>query len=148
VDPAPQPALLILCLAAASILNKADRKVLRYFKEHGFNNVKLSLYVMNYSSTWEEVIELEQYFIDKLSPDLNVDLSAGGYSGYHEPMSEEAKITLRKIRGIAVYIYDIQTKSLIFVSDSKQYLYDNIKIHNITLNKCIIEGRRQKIIFK
>jgi hypothetical protein len=55
-----------------------------------------------------------------LSPNLNVDLIAGGYSGYHTPMSQTAKEALRKIRGTPVYIYDNITKSLIFISDSKQ----------------------------
>jgi hypothetical protein len=45
---------------------------------------------------------------------------AGGYNGYHTPMSETAKEALRKIRGIPIYIYDNVTKSLIFISDSKQ----------------------------
>jgi hypothetical protein len=124
-----------------SILNKADRKVLRYFKKHGFDNVKLTLYIMESSSTWKEVIELEQYFIDLFSPNLNVDLSAGGFFGYHEPMSEEARNILRKARGTPVFTYDTLTKSLVFVSDSKQYLFDNIGISNRTLNNCIIEGK-------
>ena len=36
--------------------------------------------------------------------------------GYHKPMSEEAKIMLRQLRGIPIYIYDTTTKSLIFIS--------------------------------
>ena len=51
-----------------------------------------------------------------ISPELNVDLVAGGYTGYHKPMSEEAKIMLRQLRGIPIYIYDTTTKSLIFIS--------------------------------
>jgi hypothetical protein len=65
-------------------------------------------------------LELEQYYIDLLSPNLNVDLIAGGYSGSHTLISPEAKEALRKIRGIPIYIYDNITKSLIFISDSKQ----------------------------
>ena len=51
-----------------------------------------------------------------MSPELNVDLIAGGYSGYHKPMSEESKIVLRKLRGTPIYIYDTTSKSLIFIS--------------------------------
>jgi hypothetical protein len=34
-----------------SILGKADRKVLRYFKENGFNNVKLTLLILDSDAT-------------------------------------------------------------------------------------------------
>ena len=47
---------------------------------------------------------------------------------------------LRQLRGIPIYIYDVNTKSLIFISDSKQWLYDNLKIHHISLNNCIFDG--------
>ncbi len=127
-----------------SILARSDRKGLRYFNEYGFNNVKLTLFIMEYTSSHlkvrEPIIELEQYFIDTLSPSLNVDLVAGGYNGYHSPMSQEARNMLRKLRGTPIYIYDTITKSLIFVSDSKQWLYTNIGIHQISLNNCISNG--------
>jgi hypothetical protein len=103
-----------------SILARTDRKVLRYFNKYGFNNVKLTLFIMDSTSSWEQVLELEQYFIDTLLPNLNVDLVAGGYNGYRSPMSQEARNLLRKLRGTPIYIYDTMTKSLIFVSDSKQ----------------------------
>lgn len=123
-----------------SILARTDRKVLRYFNKYGFKNVKLTLFIMDSTSSWEQVIELEQYFIDTLLPSLNVDLVAGGYNGYHSPMSQEARNQLRKLRGTPIYIYDTMTKSLIFVSDSKQWLYTNIGIHHISLNNCISNG--------
>jgi group I intron endonuclease len=123
-----------------SILSKSDRRVLRYFNKHGFKDVKLTLYVMNPGSTWDQVIELEQYFLDNLSPNLNVDLVAGGYNSYHIPMSEEAKLKLRQLRGTPIYIYDVTTKSLIFLSDSKQWLYDSINIHQVSLTNCLSDG--------
>ena len=123
-----------------SILTEADRKVLRYFNKHGFNNVKLTLFVMEQTCTWEQVLELEQYLIDTLTPNLNVDLVAGGYCGYHTPMSEEARNILRKLRGIPIYVYDTTTKSLIFLSDSKQWLYSNIGIHHVYLDNCLSNG--------
>lgn len=123
-----------------SILTRSDRKVLRYFNKYGFTNVKLTLFIMEQTSSWEQIIELEQYFIDNLSPSLNVDLVAGGYKGYHTPMSPEARDILRKLRGIPIYIYDTITKSLIFVSDSKEWLYQNIGIHHTSLDNCIGGG--------
>jgi len=74
-----------------SILARSDRKVLRYFNKYGFGDVKLTLFIMEPTSSWEQVIELEQYLIDTISPSLNVDLVAGGYYGYHTPMSKEAR---------------------------------------------------------
>jgi hypothetical protein len=103
-----------------SILAKSDRKFLRYFNKYGFSNVKLTLFIMESSSSWKQIIELEQYFINTLSPSLNVDLVAGGYNGYHTPMSQEGRSILRKLRGTPIYMYDTLTKSLILISDSKQ----------------------------
>jgi hypothetical protein len=133
-----------------SILTRSDRKVLRYFNNYGFTNVKLTLFIMEQTSSWEQIIELEQYFIDTLSPlhsvhNLNVDLVVctecnGGNKGYHTPMSPEARDLLRKFRGVPIYIYDTITKSLIFVSDSKEWLYQNIGIHHTSLGNCIDKG--------
>jgi hypothetical protein len=71
-----------------SILARGDRRVLRYFHKYGFANVDLTLYIMEDTATSSMAIELEQYFIDILSPNLNVDLVASS-TGYHEPMSME-----------------------------------------------------------
>jgi hypothetical protein len=123
-----------------SILSKSDRRVLRYFNKYGFKKVRLTLLILKPTSTWDQVIELEQKYLDLISPNLNVDLVAGGYNGYHTPMSEEACDTLRKLRGTPIYIYDTFTKSLIYLSDSKQWLYDIIGIHSVTLSNCINNG--------
>jgi len=56
-------------------------------------------------------------------------------------MSLEARDILRKLRGTPIYIYDTFTKSLIFLFDSKQLLYDIIVIHHVTLNNCINNGK-------
>ena len=71
-----------------SILAKRDRRVLRYFHKYGFSNFDLTLYIMESSASSHMAIELEQYFIDTLSPDLNVDLVASS-TGFHEPISME-----------------------------------------------------------
>jgi hypothetical protein len=39
-----------------------------------------------------------------------------------------------------LYIYDTLTTSLIFISESKQWLYDSIGIHHLTLNNSILNG--------
>jgi len=69
-----------------SILNTKAVRVLKYLNKHGFEGIKLTLYIMKESSSLEQVVELEQHFIDNVKPNLNVDLIASS-SGYHEPMS-------------------------------------------------------------
>ena len=55
-----------------SFLAKSNRCVLRYFHKYRFKNVNLTLYIIDPKATLQMAIELEQYFIDILSPDLNV----------------------------------------------------------------------------
>lgn len=59
-----------------SILKTKARRVLRYFNKYGFNNIKLTIYIMDEKSSLEQVVALEQHFIDSLKPNLNVDLVA------------------------------------------------------------------------
>jgi|ERR1700731_77903 len=123
-----------------SILANGDRRVLRYFRKYGFKNVKLILYILPHESTREYVVKVEQYFIDLYKSThslLNVDLVAGGSLGYHEPMSDEMREKLRILRGVAFFVYDTETHSLIFKFKSKQFAYDNIHIHHKTLNNCL-----------
>jgi GIY-YIG catalytic domain len=124
-----------------SILNKADRYVLRYFKKYGFKNVNLILYVMKDSSTIKEILTLEEHYIKKYSTNKLLNIEVVPRSGYHLPMSEEARNKLRKIRGQAFYVYDNLSKSLIFIFDSKQFAYNNINIDHRTLDDCLYSGK-------
>lgn len=80
--------------------------------------------------------QLEQYCMDTLLPDLNVDPVASS-SGYHEPMSQHWRDYLRKLRAgrspAKVFIYDTQTAQLVFISDSIQYIADHVGIHRSTI---------------
>lgn len=69
-----------------SILKTKARRVLRYLNKYGFTEINLTKYIVDYSTSLEELIKLEQHFIDTLNPKLNVDLIASG-SGSHQPMS-------------------------------------------------------------
>lgn len=122
-----------------SILNTKARRVLRYLNKYGFGNIKLTIYVMNQNSSLEQVVELEQHFIDTINPNLNVDLVASG-SGSHGPMSQEAREKLRKQRGTPVYMYDAKGFTLLYTFGSKQQVYDIISIHHVTLNDCLDSG--------
>jgi len=59
-----------------SILNSKARRVLRYLNKYGFSNIKLTIYIMDIESSLDQVVALEQHFIDTLKPNLNVDLVA------------------------------------------------------------------------
>ena len=122
-----------------SILNTKARRVLKYLNKHGFNDMNLTIYIMDIESKLHEVVALEQYLIDSLKPNLNVDLVASS-SGYHEPMAQEIREKLRILRGTAIYIYDAETFCLLYIFESKQYMYDTINIHHKTLNDCLYSG--------
>jgi GIY-YIG catalytic domain/NUMOD1 domain len=124
-----------------SILAKADRRVLRYFRQYGFKDVILTLYVFKDSVTIKEILELEQYFIEKLSINNLLNVEIVPKSGYHLPMSEEVRNKLRRLRGQTFYIYDNLSKSLLYIFDSKQYAYTNINIDHRTLNDCLYNGK-------
>ena len=123
-----------------SILSKADRRVLRYFNKYGFKDVKLSLYILDDNASIDDVLNLEKYYIDSFPKDSLLNIETSPRSGFHLPMSEEARIKLRKLRGQVFYVYDTNTKTLIFIFDSKQFAYDNINIDHRTLNDCLYEG--------
>jgi hypothetical protein len=123
-----------------SILNSKARRVLRYLNKYGFGHIKLTIYIMNENSSLEQVVELEQHFIDSLNPNLNVDLVASG-SGHHEPMSQEIREKLRKLRGTPVYMYDTNNFALLYVFESKQQIYSLINMHHTTLNDCLNSGK-------
>ena len=116
-----------------SILQSANRRVLHYFRENGFDNIVLTLHIIHTESNITS-LELEQFFIDTLRPNLNVDLSVKG-TGYHEPISEYWRNYFRKIRGTGIYIYDVKSGKLVFTSDSIQYIIDNFGIHRSTIIK-------------
>lgn len=122
-----------------SILNTKARRVLRYLNKHGFGNLKLTIYIMDIESSLDQIVALEQHFIDSIKPNLNVDLVASG-SGHHGPMSQEMRDKLRKERGTPVYMYHAETFSLLHIFETKQYMYSSVGIHHKTLNDCLDLG--------
>ena len=114
--------------------------MLRYFNKYGFEGVTLTLLVMESGSTSDIAVALEQYCMDTLKPDFNVDLVANS-TGYHEPMSQYWRDYLRKLRGKKVFIYDVETLELVFISDSIQYLVNHIGIHRSTILRYSISGK-------
>lgn len=129
-----------------SILKTKARRVMRYLNKYGFGNIKLTIYIMNENSSLEQVVALEQHFINSLSPNLNVDLVARG-SGYHEPMSEELRDKFRKLRGTPVYMYNAKDLTLLYIFESKQQMYNLINIHHVTLKDCLDSGNLYLDVF-
>jgi hypothetical protein len=122
-----------------SILNTKARKVLRYLNKSGFNNIKLTIYIMDVRSSLDQVVALEQHFIDTLKPNLNVDL-VGSSSGYHVKIARTILEKLGKERGTPIYVYDSLTLNLLHIFESKQQMYSTIDIHHQTLNDCLDLG--------
>jgi hypothetical protein len=122
-----------------SILNTKAGRVIRYLNKDGFNNIKLTIYIMGIESSLDEIVALEQYFMDTLNPNLNVDLVASS-SGYHEPMAQEIRAKVRKERGTTIYIYNHETLKLLHIFGSKQHMYNSINIHHETLKDCLDLG--------
>lgn len=122
-----------------SILKTKARGVLRYLNKHGFSNIKLTIYIMKDDSNIEQVVRLEQHFINSLKPNLNVDLIASS-SGYHEPMSQEIREKFRKKRGTRIYMYNAKDFTFLRIFESKEQVYDSINIHHNTLNDCLNLG--------
>lgn len=110
-----------------------------YLNKHGFSELKLTIYIMDIESSLDQVIALEQHFIDTLKPNLNVDVIASGF-GHHNPMTQEMRDMLRKQRGTPVYIYDAETLNLLYIFEAKQQMYNSMNIHHSTLNNCLDLG--------
>lgn len=125
-----------------TIVASGGRRVYRYLNKYGYNNLQLTLHILPVGSTTVQITELEQYYINTLSPDLNVDPVAGGLDGFHEPMSQEIRDRLRDERGLIVYVYDTLLGGLIHTFLSKTVLYSSLSIHHTTLNKYLESGEK------
>ena len=123
-----------------SIVKSGSRRVYRYFNNYGYDNLRLTLFILPTGATVTTIESFEHFFIDHLKPDLNVDLIAGGYTGYHRPMVPEMREKLRIERGHSFYIYDLSLKACIFRFDSKQYALGQLGMHHKTLDKCLLTG--------
>lgn len=55
-------------------------------------------------------------------------------------MSQEIRERLRKQRGTPVYVYSAYDFTLLYLFESKQYMYNSINIHHTTLKDCLISG--------
>lgn len=119
-----------------------DRRVNRYFRQYGYDNLQLTLHILPVGSTTAQITELEQYYINLLLPDLNVDPVARGINGHHGPMSQEKCDKLQKERGLVIYVYDSLMEGLLHIFPSKTVLYEYLSVHHRTLNKHLESGSK------
>lgn len=124
-----------------SIIGTLERRVYRYFHKYGYDNLILTLFILPHGSDFTTILQFEQFMIDHLNPDLNVDLIAGGMSGYHEPISEVMRIKLREERGTGFFVYDTLTQGLLFHFSSIKHACDVLHIHRSTVNSCLTTGK-------
>jgi hypothetical protein len=126
-----------------SIVNGQGRRVYRYFSKYGYQNLRLTLFILSpvpSSVLVTTVTQLEQFFIDTLNPDLNVDRVAGGFTGFHNPMPQDMRDKLRLERGHSFFIYDTTLNACIYEFESKQYAMSQLHIHHNTLDKSLADG--------
>ena len=122
-----------------SILKSKARRVLSYLNKYGFNEINLTVYILDINTKLEDVVALEQHFFDILKPNLNLTLIAN-VTGYQPPMVEEMKEKMRKLKGTPIYVYEAETLCLLFIFESKTYMIDTINIHHNTLKDCLDSG--------
>nr|QCQ69118.1 hypothetical protein [Powellomyces hirtus] len=121
-----------------SVISQGVRRIERHLLKHGNTNLKLTLLIMKAPVSWFDLRTMEQYYINNLPCNLNVDKDAFG-SGYHGEMSEENRIKLRKDRGTSFFCYDVKSKTLLFIFDSIEEAI-NINIHRSSLNNSLHLG--------
>lgn len=123
-----------------SIVKGQGRRVYRYFDKYGYETTNVTLFMLPKGTSVTDVIKLEQYFINLLNPDLNVDLVAGGSEGTHLPMSPEMREKLRLERGVSFFVYDTVVNGFIYKFASKQLAYTSISLHHKSLKSCLDTG--------
>jgi hypothetical protein len=47
---------------------------------------------------------------------------------------------MRKQKGTPIYVYEAESLTLLYIFDSKQYMYDKISIHHKSLQDCLDIG--------
>lgn len=112
-----------------SVLRRRGQKVLCHFHDHGFSNTKLTVYIMDNNATIQDILRLEQHFIDVLKPNLNVYFVASS--------SIKSTTKLGREKSTTIYMYDVQNSILLYVFPSKKQLYKMINIYHRILSNCL-----------
>lgn len=122
-----------------SIISKQSRYIERAFHRYKIINFTLTVYTLNLGINNDiSHINLEQYFITKLNPKYNILKIAGSTPNYIR--TDNHKENLRLARGEKIYIYFGHKETeptLLYTFLSRTLIYQQLKIHHVTLNNCL-----------
>lgn len=121
----------------------------RYLNKHGFNSVRLILFLVSKQYSFNELVYTEQAFLDFFKPSLNLDNKATP-SRYNAPMDKLTYATFIKKRSHPIGVFDAVSKKLLYAFDSKQKCTCKMGINHTTFNKYLITSKSylNSFIFK
>ena len=107
-----------------------------YFNKHGFDSVRLIIFMLPKKYTFNKLVNAGQGFLDFFKPSLNLDSKATP-SRYNAPMGSQTYKQCVKQRSHYIAVFDRTTNQLLWVFQSKQQCTTLMGIHHSTLTKCI-----------
>lgn len=119
-----------------SILNIKIHRVFKYLNKYDFNNIKLTIYILNSQFSLNQIVTLEQHFLNTLNLSFNIDILASSFK-YHKSITQNIREKLYKERDTSVYIYNIKNLNLLYIFELKQNMYNTINIYHKTLTDCL-----------
>lgn len=106
---------------------------------YGHSSFILRIYILpEEKATINLTMAMEQYFILKLRPMMNILKVARASIG--REISEDEKLNVRIKKGKKVYIYDNTGKKLIYVFFSRNQMSKEMRIHKTTIERYINTG--------
>ena len=126
-----------------SIIKSNARKALGHLNKHEFKEMTLTVYIMDIESKVEDVVALEEHLSTYWTWEPNLNVSVVVSSCDNEPLDQamrERMLASHTLKGTPVYVYEAETLCLLFIFDSKQYMYKAISIHHKTLDDCLDSG--------
>lgn len=116
-----------------SVLKRKDQRVIFFFNKHGFKGVVLHILRLPSCTSIETLINLEQEVLDEIKPRLNVEPFARS-TRYAQPFGHSEQSKHRRSK--PVYVYD-KHGALLLVFKSKQDTLKSMRIHHVSLTKCM-----------
>jgi hypothetical protein len=116
-----------------STLSNGTTRVLRYFNKVGHpSDETLTIYLLDISSTIEEVQRLEMYLIQNKVPLLNVKIDPIVFKNKNHYI-----INYIHQKGQAIFLYLKKEQRLLYTFPTKSLLYNFLHIHHRTLKDCL-----------
>lgn len=121
-----------------SVICAGDGRIYNYFQQYGYENLTLIFFILPPCTTMIEIIQLEQFIIENLEPEMNI--IGKGMSHLDTSILECIDKTSDKKRGLGYYIFDSITMGLLYHFDSIQHSCDKLNMHRKMVNTCIKSG--------